>query len=312
MAIVWVREDPESGGGDADIEGRSYERIFLVLTDTVADGPKTVSEAVDPVSGLAVPGAFTVFAKGNETDYGAVCTKQRCQRNRQNPKLWRVTCTFTMLRSESGTWPGGSIDLTFALPGVRMWWVGYQEAIDKDIHGAPIVNSAGQPFKPREEVTRYRLAIEVTRAVRSYSPATWAAYGGAVNADSAWGMPPGTLLMVAPPGGNRRVDQIGTYYEIRMEIHVNPDGWKRERLDQGTHRLATADGGIPSHSTPAAGVGWITDATGAPVAHDVLLDGAGLPLEITNPGGSPVTLEFEVYHPMPFAPLNLPSLNIAW
>jgi len=37
-----------------------------------------------------------------------------------------------------------------------------------------------------------------------------------------------------------------------------------------------------------------------------------LPLEITNPGGSPVTLKFEVFHPMPFAPLDLPLLNIAW
>lgn len=309
MAIVWVHEAQESGRGEGSYEsGSSYTRVFDVLTNSYDDNAITVANAND--GSLAIPQAFAYFTKGNDTDYGSVVTRRSAERDDQYPLLWHVTVEYTVVRSTDGEpLPGGTFDITYQLPNVRIWGIPITEVMRKDVNGNPIQNSAGVPFKPLPEDIRYITAIEVTSWVRNYNVDFWAPYADSVNADTIWSRAPGTLLMVGPPNGNRKVDGIGTYWEVRVEVHWDKNGWAKEYEDRGRAKLVNDFGTEPSPSDPAAGTAPITDIAGIPVDEDVPLNGQGQPLAFGQPR---VYLPFTIKESRAWAPLNLPPLNILW
>lgn len=310
MAIIWVHEALASGSGYGDSEsGRNYTRIFDVLTDSFDDNALTVSAADDGT--LAIPSAYSYFAKGNDTDYGSVVTRIAPERDQQYPLLWHVRVEYTVLRpnTSDGTWPGGTIDVTGLLPSIRIWGIPVTEVLREDVNGNAIVNSAGQPYNPLPEDIYYLKAIEVQTHLRSYNLDYWTAYEDSTNADTIWGRAPGTLLMVGPPNGTRKIDRYGTYWEVRLEIHWNKKGWKKRVPDMGKVKTVSENGEPPTTSTPAVGVMPITDKAGRPVTDDVPLDGNGQPLAHGQPW---VFHQWTIKSPMAWAPLNLPALNILW
>ena len=309
MAIVWVHEAQESGRGEGSYEsGSSYTRVFDVLTDSYDDNAITVANADD--GSIAIPEAFAYFTKGNDTDYGSVVTRRSAERDDQYPLLWHVTVEYTVVRSTDGEpLPGGTFDVTYQLPNIRIWGIPVVEIVRKDVNGNPVENSAGVPFNPLPEDVVYHKAIEITSWVRVYNMDFWSLYEDTTNADYVWGRAPGTLLMVGPPNATRKVDGIGTYWEVRLEIHWNPKGWDKEYLDQGRVKLVNEFGTEPSPSDPAAGVAPITDMSGLPMDQDVPLDGNGQPLA---QGAERVYRTFTLKEARAWAPIGLPALNIIW
>lgn len=312
MAIVWVHEALPSGSGSADHEtGNTHVRVFDVLTDSYDDNDITVAYAVDPTTGLTIPAPYSYYQKGNDTDYGSVVTKIVPERDDEWPKLWHVRVTYTVVRANTsnGQWPAGTLDITFRLPNIRIWGIPTTEVLKEDIHGNPVLNSAGQLYQPRPEDIYYIKAIEITSWIRTYDLDDWEPYEDSTNAVKLWGRDPGTLLMVGPPSGTRKVDSIGTYWEIRGEFHYNKNGWKKRVPDMGTVKLVNANGTQPSASDPASGTMPITDQAGLRVSEDVPLDGNGQPLAHGQPW---VIKEWEVKKPADWTALNMPELNIVW
>ena len=309
MAILWVREALESGRGEGSFEsGSSYTRVFDVLSDSYDDNAITVVNADD--GNIAIPGPFEYFTKGNDTDYGSVVTRRSAERDSQYPLLWHVTVEYTVVRSADGEpLPGGTFDITYQLPTVRIWGIPIAEVMRKDVDDKPIENSAHVPFNPLPEDVRYITAIEVTSWLRAYDMDLWAPYADSVNTDIIWGRDPGTLLMVGPPHGTRKVDGIGTYWEIRLEIHWDERGWDLELEDRGRAKLVNSSGGEPTSPSVAAGTAPITDIAGIPVDEDVPLNGQGQPLAF---GEDRVYLPFTVKESKSWAVLGLPDINIIW
>lgn len=309
MAIIWVHEALASGSGVGEHDsGGTYVRVFDVLTDSYNDNAITVAAANDGT--LAIPAAYSYFSKGNDTDYNSVCTKIAPERDDRFPLLWHVRVEYTVLKTEgtSGL-PAGTIDITYRLPDIRIWGIPVTEVVSQDIYGNWICNSAGDKYTPLPEDIFYIKAFEISYAIRTYNLDFWAAYEDTVNADTIWGRGFGTLLMVGPPSGTRKIDKVGTYWEIRLEIHYNPKGWTKRILDAGKNRLVTAAGGTPSTGTPATGRMPITDQAGKPVTDDVPLDGNGQPLGLNQPW---VVKGWYIKQPVSWASLGLPTINVLW
>lgn len=310
MAILWVHEALSSGSGSGEHDsGNRYTRVFDVLSDSYADNAYTIANADDGT--LAIPAPYTHFAKGNDTDYTSIVTRITPERDDRYPLLWHVRVEYTVLRGTgpSGEWPAGTTDETGRLPDIRIWGIPVAEIVARDINDTPIANSAGDQYTPLPEDIYYIKAFEISFPLRTYDLDWWEKYEDSVNADMIWGREPGTLLMAGPPSGNRKVNEVGTYYEVRIEIQYNRKGWKKRIPDMGKHRLVTAAGGTPSTNTPAAGRMPITDQAGRPVMDDVPLDGHGQPLGLNQAW---VIKEWAVKIPMAWGPLNLPALNVTW
>lgn len=312
MSILWVHEALTSGTGVAEHDaGNSYVRVFDVLTDSYDDNAATVANATDPSSGLSIPAPYSYFSKGNDSDYGSIVTRIVPDRDARYPYLWHVRVEYTVLRANTsdGQWPGGTLNITYALPTVRIWPIAVTEILDKDVNGNRIANKAGQPFKPRPEDVRYIKAVEIGWYIRTYTFSQWEPYEDSTNAAAVWGCPVGTVLMIGPPSATRKVDNIGTYYEIRAEFHYDKRGWKRSFLNAGKFRVAADNGDPPSASTPATGVVPITDNFGMPVDEDRPLDNDGQPLA---QGAASIWLDYTVKQAADWGPMNLPALNITF
>lgn len=308
MAIVWVHEALASGSGVGEHgSGGSYVRVFDVLSDSYDDNAITVAAANDGTT--AIPAAYSYFHKGNDTDYQSVVTRIAPERDARYPLLWHVRVEYTVFSTSSGNLPGGTIAITSRLPDIRIWGIPVSEVIHQDVNGLPIANSAGQRFNPLPEDVYYLKAFEIAWPSRSYDLDFWTAYEDSVNADRVWGRNPGSLLMVGPPSATRKVDSVGTYWEMKAEIHWNKKGWVKQYIDMGKVKLVASDGSAPSANNPATGVMPITDQAGLRVGDDVPLDGAGQPLAAGQPW---VIRYFTVKSLVAWAPLNLPALNITW
>lgn len=313
MSIVWVHEAPGSGTGVGTHDsGSRYTRVFDVLSDSYDDNAITIHSATDPVTSLSIPSPYSYFSKGNDADYGAVVTEIAAERDQRYPLLWHVRVEYTVLRANTsdGQWPGGTITsyIDHILPDIRIWSIPITEVLDRDVNGDQIANKAGDPFEPRPEDVRYITAIEVKWYNRTYDIGFWETYADSTNAASVWGRDPDTLLMIGAPSGNRKVDLIGTYYEIKGEFHWNKEGWKREFLNAGRNRLAR-DGGTPSSPAAANGKVPILDQWGIPVRQPVPLDNDGQPLALGLPL---IWLEYTIKDSRDWGPMNLPPLNVTF
>jgi len=293
-------------------DGATYTRVFSVLTSTYAANAATVSTA--SLGGLAIPAKYTVFAKGNDGDSGSVVTDVDAKRDRGNPLLWHITVTYTPMRpdvtfvaeGEDGGEPAVIADITDALSRVRIWWVPFTKLMERDVTGKLIANAAGQAFKPVFEETEYRFAVEISRYERTYNSAWFEKFKNKVNSTKYWGAEPKTLLMIGGPGGTRMFDEIGTYYDIRYQIHYSPEGWDLERINKGMYKRH-----VPKYeSISKERLIRCTDGAGAPVTEDVLLDETGY--KQLDQDADPIILTFEIKETADFADLRLPQLNITW
>lgn len=310
MSITWVHEALASGSGKGSHDsGNQYVRLFDVMTDDYADNALTVANADDGTT--AIPKAYSHFQKGNDTDYTAVVTEIAPERDARLPLLWHVRVVYTVLQNtaEGGTFPGGSLNVNVILPSIRIWGIPIKEVLREDVTGKPFANSAGELFTPLPEDVYYIRGIEITWWAREYQLGGWEAYEDSTNAETIWGCYAGTLLMVGPPKGTRKVDTYGTYWELRTEIHYNKRGWTKKLADMGTVKLVTASGEPPSASAEATGVMPITDQAGRAVGSPTPLDGEGQPLAQDAPW---VIKEWDVKLPASWTALNLPPLNVTF
>lgn len=209
---------------------------------------------------------------GTETDV-TVLVKSRSARQHENHKqLWAVTINYSSDCKDSQYQAKLPTDRRYR---IRHSFERFQKALDSDIDGNPIRNSAGDPYDPPPQIEGYRLVVEVEKNLRSYDAAVLMRYLGAVNSDNFLDFEPGECLVhdISCPGED--YDHGVSFWPTKLVIHVEPwDADVPAARGEHPHRLALLDAGTRTY---AGGV-WsqVRDtATGRPTNQAVPLDGAG-------------------------------------
>lgn len=271
MAVVSVTELPQRSttrSANGGYPTRSYKRVLSVTTDTPNMGPGAVLDALGYRNGQP-------YQFANESDTSTYLQEISCDDDAEDGMSWLVSLSYGPYDPETSEQP--ELSGNFRSQTVPL---------ERDVDGAPIVNSAGDPFiDPPIEGEDSRLIINIVRKQDSCPWALIYQYKNAVNSDPFLGADPGTwkVVNIAPV---RLWDQDkGFYFKITYEFEYNPDGWRAKPLNAG-YRCKGTDGKIVRAMDK-----------GTPVPHPVLLSGSGARLSESDP---PVYLDFKVKPELPF------------
>lgn len=198
--------------------------------------------------------------------------------------LWDVTVEYTTKGSEEQQNP---LDKP---PEVSFEFDNFTRAVTQTWDGTPILNSAAKEFNPPIEIDDSRPVLRIRRNEASFNPSIAIQYQNAVNSDSFYGVDP-RVAKILKIGGNYRKEVLYTYWEVEYVISFNRDTWDLRPLSRGFYSLA-----------PGGGWERAKDESGKDTEEPVLLSQAGL---VTT---TPYWHQFQVYQPLPFAPLNLPQV----
>ena len=281
MAVTVLGERAKERKAKINDKGeREYRRVFVARsTNKLTDGPRTIRTA------SGIPQIGTTYAvSATDTDNGARVVDIDPRPLDDGGCNWEVDVTYSSKfdDSEAGNNPL-SAPAEFSGSFAR-----YSAPLVKDLTGAPVVNSAGEPFNPPVEIDDSRPVFTIKRNEGSYNLQRRIDYQDAVNSDVFLGIAVG-LVKVSNISFVRKFHNALEYYEMTYEFECRREGWLVSILDIGLNEK------IP----PATVLTPIYETNGVPQ----LLNGQGRKL---TPGLAPVFLPFVGYKRLPFAALGLP------
>lgn len=296
MSIYSCTELFEGRKGSFNIDHgqREYTRVFMVVTDVTGVEATTITNAVDPVTGVFVPALASAYPH----DAGALLKKKELANASELYTEWIVTCNY------DSKFPSPEFQNQDPLSRPPKWNFGvakYQKALVVDQLGHPFVNSACMPFDPPYEHEESRPTIEITVAKASFSYPYITTIANALN-NSTWnGFSPWVVRCDSVVATQQWENAI-TFWELKYNLTINWDGWQPVKiLDQGMYErvcttasstsstgsiasLSPGWGEVPVPSSPGEGLPvcgcngqlrLIKDNLGFPVTQNVLLNGAG-------------------------------------
>ena len=224
MAVVSV--NPVSDGESLKTsEGRSYRRVWRVITDSAADTPRTARFAAgipDIGDGHPDDGGVTV------TDVNAHYEKGGTEGAR---KLYLVEVTYQTPTKDTPS--EDPLD-----DPVQLAWshTAYTEVVWKDRNGAPIANSAKQRFNPGLTRTRHYSTCTIVRNEATFVATEARDYIDRVNSDifelDGYTIGP-RKCMCLDYSAQRMVRNEIEYWQVRYEFVLNGDTWDAAPLDAG-------------------------------------------------------------------------------
>lgn len=267
--------------GSLDSKGvREYTRVLRVLTSDPTDGSIVVRQAI------GIPRIADPYFSGNEADSGARCVRVEPREDQDHPQVWLVTADYS---SDFG----GQTDRQQPNPLDRAaeytWsFAHFTRAVDKDVNGRPITNSADDRFDPplERDDPRLQLAIKVNRPL--YNAIAVQQLANCVNnrdflggARAEW--------RLDDAGATSKTENGIFYWEINYVFQYRGGGWNPvEELDYGAYQIVNGE------------KIRITDGRGNPI--EDLLDGKGAQLAR---GADAVYRKFTMYAEKDFGPLGL-------
>jgi len=279
MAVTYVGELSEGRRATNDRGVRTYTRVFRLTTSSQTDNAFTVgSNGSLPVIGNTFP-----------SDGNAYCTNLDVQCIR-GWRIWDVTATYSTERVLN-TVP--TSDPTYITWDTEQ----FQKPATQDKDGKGVVNSAGDPFIPAEQMDDSRRIVTVQKNLTAV-PSWILSYQDAVNSDAftvdghsvAIGEAKMQRVSVGPP----EIRNGTTFRQVTFVIALRRDGWAYKILDQGYNEKNPA---APTGRQPIYIKGHIPSGP-------VLLDGTGKAQ--TDPKtANAVFLTFNVYKQQAFSSLPL-------
>ncbi len=284
MAILEVTEINERSGSieqDTASQGGRYTRTFGVQTDSPTVESIEVREAV----GTPDLGDFYPFDGGS-----VVVSKTARPLDRDSPYYWLVTVEYDTA--------GSPVNIPWE---VQWGCVHYQQAINEDVYGAPIVNSAQDQFDPPIEVDFNRFELTIVRNTLAFDVQQAAGFIDTVNDASVLiGHVSGTFAYFPPAtlkcnefSGSWFTKGSTRYWRVTVKVQHNVDEWTLRVLDRGYNQYFDEGSDLTVR---------IRDKFGHPVAKPYLLDGLGFKKETTD---FPVYLNFYGYEAANFDFLEL-------
>jgi len=281
------------------------KRRFVVVTEEtmgefsmMAAARALTEEALEAIDSVELPEAGDSFPDDEVAELKA--TAFTCQRSVEDPLTWVIDVQYTV--------PDNNLTLSYPEqpwknPIVVAWESNSTEvSFSKDLTGAAVVNSAGDPYEATQELL-HRI-LTVTRNVESHSVTTASSYENSYNlaAKTICG-----LTILAKCGLIKRWTGVPAYTPKAVKYYVETiiidvimpvaDGqyqptWVREILDQGYYYL---DGSDKKH---------FKDADGNDMTQPQLLDGSGGALAS---GSAPCYKTFKQRKELTWASLDLPE-----
>lgn len=175
----------------------------------------------------------------------------------------------------------------------------YRKAIEKDINGKAIVNSAGDYFDPPPEIDSSHWVVTITKNVVAV-PSVILEYTDAINASSftiqGIGIDTRVAKIVDLDIGDLQIECDFEYYVFTFSLEFRPETWKLKPLDQGyRYKSGTSRKQIMDDSTPPR-----------PITSPKLLNGSGAVLPDPTTANA-VFLSYDVYNEKDFS--ILPGLG---
>jgi len=337
MAVVSTKRLMRAGtGGGVDHQlNRSYELIYQVITDNMADGTAIVLLAP------GLPALYSIYNADHEYDTGSVLTEYSPKRT-DDPCIWEVTCKYqswaTILSGVKGFNPElqkalsditsgtssqmqpGGFDSQSPLsrpPRVAIGSRGFQRPLEFDLNGRACVNGSKERFDPPVDYDDRRLIVTITKnQACPLNLTTLKLYQNSVNSDVFLGqdIKSGKVLISA----NLQFENKILFWEVSYEIEFRDDLWDPYKVfNSGYHtlRITQALPGDPILNPDGSRCGTPTPlyvSTGAElpalqnvdgttcIAGDCIVYPQNHP-QITTPDYK----GFKVFKTLPFANLNL-------
>lgn len=280
-------------------EDRTYESVYRVQTDDKLDGPITAANAV--MAYIGGPGA--PYQWGNDTDglafaYPHPAATQEQPDNQGARKFWRVTViystrSFPTCREESYDSP---LDMPARWSGS---FVERLKIAKEDINGAPVANSADEPFFPAPEIDDPTDTLRVTFNTASIDLALRASFRGRTNETEWRGLAARTVRMRQWAWEPQVWGACFHYVAHTIELEINTDKFNERRLDEGFRTKAVA-GGVVTYSP-------ILDASKRPITSPHPLDGGAKLSNADIIAGNFEYIESEVIKEAEFNDLPIPD-----
>jgi hypothetical protein len=249
----------------------------------------TTSSQTDNAFTVGSNGSLPVIGNTFPSDGNAYCTNLDVQCIR-GWRIWDVTATYSTERVLN-TVP--TSDPTYITWDTEQ----FQKPATQDKDGKGVVNSAGDPFIPAEQMDDSRRIVTVQKNLTAV-PSWILSYQDAVNSDAftvdghsvAIGEAKMQRVSVGPP----EIRNGTTFRQVTFVIALRRDGWAYKILDQGYNEKNPA---APTGRQPIYIKGHIPSGP-------VLLDGTGKAQ--TDPKtANAVFLTFNVYKQQAFSSLPL-------
>jgi hypothetical protein len=276
MAISFVTVGG-ARAGRATQYGRTYTVQYRAISDGAVIGPAAIFQAF-PIS---IAATYSYSGDVAEVDAGSFLREISLREDSEDGRQWIVECNYSP--PEYGAPPPVENPLDEP-PSVAWDGAQWEEVIDVDEDGKPIVNTAGDPFL--EGVTRdqTRSILRITRNEPSFSDDIAELYRDTLNSVVFFGKAPDTMKV-----GMIRAEAVWSwfladyYWRVSYEFHQNRLGWNTPVRDAGLRQLTLTDPTKQEH---------ILDNRGFPITTPHLLDGSGRKLAVN---GTPVALPFRRY-----------------
>jgi hypothetical protein len=221
---------------------------------------------------------------------GHSCRNVRVRQQAGEPRHWQIEAEYSTAPIDQDEQEENPLNR----PVKRKWTTNkYRQAIDKDINGQAILNSAGDPYDPPLEVDRSHWTCSFVANVADV-PAYILDYEDAINNASIMigGIPAAqyTAKIDEIDISELKIEGDYEYYEFGFTLEFRREKWNPVKvLDQGMRYKSGSDRKqIMDNSTPAR-----------PVSSAKLLDGAGAVL--ANPSVSTAVYNSHTcYYAKPF------------
>ncbi|HUU97755.1 MAG TPA: hypothetical protein VM487_18625 [Phycisphaerae bacterium] len=278
MAITNVTKISESGYIDA--EGYHYTTRYRVTSNSATEATADILTA--SFGGVSVPS----YGDAHAADASAFVTKvgPATLISDSDFKKWELSVVYDDGEQERPANPlNDPVSISWGHKFIT-------EVVAMDVDGAPIDNSAGEPFDPPLEQEVAVLTLRVRRNESTFNPALAHAYTNTVNSDNA------TIAGLSISARQGKVANISgesderngvDYFAVTYELEFREGRWDRDVLDVGFHYLSAGE--------PVT----FKDDEKATMQTPQLLNGSGAA------SGTPVYLTFQTYQQSVFANLNL-------
>jgi hypothetical protein len=300
MSVIDINERWMGRIGERMSNSSTYERVLIVRTDTVNDGPEEVIGMVE-TAGYTVGSTYP-------SNSGAYLSSIRP--NPLGRQVWEVTLSY-----ETATGNPPTTDPVDADPVIRWSFAQYNKvtegAYDRRYPGGAwdggpyvktqksyeILNSVGRKFTPEPTQQVSHLLCDITLWRNTFNPEDARYYINTINDDTIiiGGLGVGEWEgYMRNFGAAKKFKANGdAYYEYNWQIEIHEDTWVKQFLDQGFYKWD--DNGDPV---------LILDVKKQKLKKPALLNGWGVPLPAS---ADPVWIEYLTYFPSDWSTLNLPT-----
>lgn len=185
--------------------------------------------------------------------------------DRVEPGVFRVTATYETPPNGEQQLPDNPLN---QVPQYQWGFNTFERAIDYDLNGIAIVNSAGEPYDPGVMMKYAVATLNVTRNEPAYDHSYAFTFVNHVNADTFYGVGPGYAFCTGISGSSATFNILGltqVYWVVNYQIEFSSFPYQPKVLDAG----------YKEWYSPLTRPVNIKDDYGNDVSRPVMLDGTG-------------------------------------